>query len=1048
MRLAGLVAGIGLAVVAASVGGACTTKLPQRSTYFDRTIAPILESSCVRTNTGAGCHVADDKGNAFGNLDLTAFAGIDRRRDLLLDYGPYQQPSLLVKNVPPYQLSVSLWDDTKIHITTDIKHTGLPIFDSSASAYQTLRRWIGNGATEDNTGVSPVRIVRTPCSHAVPSAPSFDPSTDPGAQDFPTFQQSAASVLQSCAAGNCHGTPVNALYLTCGETPEEVRWNYFAASLYLAATAGQSEIVRRPLATSQGGSYHEGGPLFASVADAGYVGLVTWAQAWKQGWGPTGIPPQWQNIDPAFLFFAQKVEPMFVKKGCMMVQCHSAAMFHDYRLLGGSAGSFSLGTTRKNYMRTVAQMSFESEDVNASRLVRKNLYHSALSSRSQDGGVVAAASGIAHRGGPLLEDFGNQSANAAACDGGNYDYDNGDLDTIPAYCVIREWHKRERAERKLAAMTEIVYVKRPPPPAPDRPQDFDLFAAGAALHIAAVTLATTGEVKLGMDRAVDLAPCGLGSAPDIRRPAVSWDGRTIAFAARAAATDPLAIYTIQADGTGCTKVAGIAAHDPMANGLLEHDFDPVFSPPGPDGIERIVFASTRGNLDPSAFGYSGPQPTPADMTKPNANLYVLEPDPSGAGAARVRQLTWQLNMERMPSFMQDGRLIFTAEKREPGFYQLALRRQNLDGGDYHPLFAQRGSIGYTQATYVEELSHKDFAAILSNQDALHGAGALGVFNRSLGVDFASTNPADYLVDPTVIDPSSRSSPEPNFFFHSLRVLATDGSYTSPSPLPGGALLVSFGAGDPAQFGGDYDLYVVDPLTGNKTKLLGDAGTAEVEAVAVYERVAKDIFASTPDEPNGHTEIRSGDPNADVAVLDMSVLASLLFQNTPTGRVVERDLKSFDVYEDLPPDLATSPDCSGNMANDAYGKVCVRRRLLGTVPLRADGSAHFRIPGGLPIVLHLADDSESRQMKLPRWQREELTFSPGEYAHQSFPGVFFDNLCAGCHGALSGRAVDASLRPDFLTQASQVQALAIDRITSDFTGPPSSRGAVVGPPPTP
>ena len=33
---------------------------------------------------------------------------------------------------------------------------------------------------------------------------------------------------------------------------------------------------------------------------------------------------------------------MLVKKGCMMAQCHSAAMFHDYRLRGGSAGSFSL----------------------------------------------------------------------------------------------------------------------------------------------------------------------------------------------------------------------------------------------------------------------------------------------------------------------------------------------------------------------------------------------------------------------------------------------------------------------------------------------------------------------------------------------------------------------------------------------------------------------------------------------------------------------------------------------------------------------------------
>ena len=106
MRAASFASGLTLAALVLSISGACTTKEPQATTYFDRSIAPILQSSCVRTNTGAGCHVADAKGNAFGNLDLTSFAGIDRRRDLLLDYGPYLKPSLLVKNVPPYQVAV------------------------------------------------------------------------------------------------------------------------------------------------------------------------------------------------------------------------------------------------------------------------------------------------------------------------------------------------------------------------------------------------------------------------------------------------------------------------------------------------------------------------------------------------------------------------------------------------------------------------------------------------------------------------------------------------------------------------------------------------------------------------------------------------------------------------------------------------------------------------------------------------------------------------------------------------------------------------------
>ena len=430
---------------------------------------------------------------------------------------------------------------------------------------------------------------------------------------------------------------------------------------------------------------------------------------------------------------------------------------------------------------------------------------------------------ITHRGGPLLEDFGSQMPSGAmTCDSAGYLYDPAHVDQIPAYCVIYEWHKRERAERNLAPLMEVVYVSRTIPAAPDRPQDFDVFAGGATLHIAQATLTPTGDLTLGNDAAVDVSGCGLGASPDIKRPAVAWDASSIAIAARSTATDPLAIYTMKADGSGCAKQADIAAHDPTANGVLEHDFDPAFSPPGPDGTQRIVFASTRGNLDSSAFSYSGPQPTPADPTKTNANLYILEPDSDNPGKNRVRQLTWQLNMERLPNFMQDGRMIFTVEKRQQGFYELALRRENLDGGDYHPLYSQRATIGYEQSTGVVELAHKDFATIFSHPNAQHGAGALGVFNRSIGIDFTSTNAGDYLVDPSVIDPSSPSSLEQSFFLHSLDVVASDGSYTSPSPLPDGKMLVSYGTGDPSTFGGDYDVYVLDPSTGTKNKLLGNA----------------------------------------------------------------------------------------------------------------------------------------------------------------------------------------------------------------------------------
>src|SRR5277367_3371822 len=233
MRAASFLAPLTLALVAAAAAGACTVKEPQPSTYFDVSIEPILQESCVHSNTGAGCHVSDAKGNAFGNLDASSFGGIDHRRDLLLDYGPYQNPSLLVKNVAPYQLALQFWDGNKVLVTTDIKHTGGPILDPTASGFVTLKRWIDNGATVNNTGVPPVNIARSPSSDFIPSAPGFDPDNDPTTKDFTVFQTVAAPVISKmCAAGNCHGTMTNALYFTRGTTPQEIRWNYFAAVDY------------------------------------------------------------------------------------------------------------------------------------------------------------------------------------------------------------------------------------------------------------------------------------------------------------------------------------------------------------------------------------------------------------------------------------------------------------------------------------------------------------------------------------------------------------------------------------------------------------------------------------------------------------------------------------------------------------------------------------------------------------------------------------------------------------------------------------------------
>jgi hypothetical protein len=988
-----------------------------KTTFYERKITPALHTAgCTPSGTGSHCHGSDGAGNADGNLSFETYDTLALRRDLLTDYGPYGVPGLLLKVLPPFKISLTNWkDEPPLVLTTAIAHDGGSQIDFTSAQFVTLDTWIRNGAAENNAPPAPPARQLDPCSEALGSDPLFDPTSEPP-PDYATFVSLVAPVVANkCAAGNCHGASSNALHLTCGSTPEETRWNYFALQDYVSADATSSEILRRALAPEAGGTFHEGGTVFASRDEQGYVALENWA---KEKGGPTNVPS-----NAGFEFFASRVQPMLVKRGCMMLGCHSASMFHDYRLRGGSGGQFSLASTRRNYGLSLEQLALESPTPNASRLIAKNL--------------APEAGGIRHRGGALfgMGDLDTPCDMTAA--------QTGPIDEQKPYCVIAAWFAEEKSERMAAAkpFSGVVYVRRAPASGPDTPQDYATYTPGAEVIQNAAALAADGTLTPGGETSLS-ALCGLDVArTDARRPAVSWDGQRVAFAARTAETDPYHVYVVS-DG----KCAVDAAIDAPAvddhgdavpqNGALVHNFDPAFAPDG-----RIVFASTRGNImNTDAFSYAGPQRTPADPSRLNANLYVRE------GDGKIRQLTFLNNQEFLPSFMRDGRLIFTSEKRAPNFYQLAGRRMNLDGADYHPLFGQRSSIDYTQFTDVVELADKNLAFILSDKGAQRSAGALAVLNRSIGVDQLSETPSDYLVDPGAI-----TTPAKPFYQHSLALVdsaatgklsGTQGAYRNPAPLPNGNLVVSYAPTVTAlaAFSGKFELDVVNPNTGARTPFVSDATRDCLWPVAVYEKPNNGVFQSRQDEANAATSIGPG-TNATVAVLDVGVLGSLLFQNTRSGREL-LSVGGFSVWEDLPPPPDVTDFASGGsfVVNDAYGQVYARRQLLGDVPVLPDGSAVLTLPGGVPVNLEVKAKLAGDSGAVEHHQREEMQFYPGERAHQSFRRKFFNGLCGGCHGSVSGREMELAVKPDILTQASQVAAR--DAQPADLTG---SRGAPAGPP---
>jgi hypothetical protein len=89
-----------------------------------------------------------------------------------------------------------------------------------------------------------------------------------------------------------------------------------------------------------------------------------------------------------------------------------------------------------------------------------------------------------------------------------------------------------------------------------------------------------------------------------------------------------------------------------------------------------------------------------------------------------------------------------------------------------------------------------------------------------------------------------------------------------------------------------------------------------------------------------------------------------------------------------------------------------RIALGKAPLEADHSLKVFIPSGKPLVLELVDGNGKALFTMT----EEHQVSAGEYITPGPPRAVFNNICAGCHGSLTGSELDVAVSADALTSA--------------------------------
>ena len=979
-------------------GAGCAVKKPAEKYYYDQHIQPILTQSCVG-NTSP-CHSVDPvTGTALGNLDLTSFESVHKRPDVLRKYGSYPYPLLLLKAIPESAVQIPYRGTL---LQSEITHVGGKTLSVSSDAFFTLATWLESGATRD--GIAPPAASNQgsgACNTALPADRDLT-VVNTSSPAFLSFKADVMPKLKaSCAFATCHSSPQSDFYITCGDDDSQMRFNYLQASDFVAPAGTapeQSEILLRPLAPAGGGVSHTGGIFFTSRSDDTWLKWKAWAIQVQAD--PIAAQPKTAGQ----MFFEANVMPILLKRGCALEGCHSPDGFNDFRLRPGAEGFFAPSALKRNYETLVNEfMAVDSVDVRQSRAVKKNIF--------------PASGGITHRAGALLETGSAMLLDPNAPDSTKDCpmFDAANPATATELCTFAEWHRQERADRAAAVSPmasgdklPLAYVIRPPDP--DSLLAFDTFRGGADLIVADATLGPRGAITAVANARSVLGGCaGLAAGTaDVRGPEWSYDGTKLIFAGRPSAASGLDLWMIDmAAGGACTQLTTDAGR---TQGLVKvHNFDPVFAPNG-----AVVFASTRaGTLTQKTF-------------LPNADLF--RSGPNGDFTA-VEQMTFLLNSELGPAFMQDGRLSFTAEKASPEFYQLSGRRMNWDLTDYHPLLAQRaqstdtfsavlhptvgtaGSTmatpGYSQATEIREGLDRNFLVILSDVGAQGAAGALATFNRSIGPFEADRTDASFLKSLQLLDRAATGR------------AGTVGAYRSPFSLPDGRVLVSYAGNvtNPATDVPKYDLVAFDVTTAAnattaataanpRTTLVTDPTRSIVEAVLGYKRAETALFRNLPQLVfGGH----AGAPAGIMHFPDVPMVATLLGANLRRGRNVQAmdAAVALKVYEDLPPPGPNPGGLSGSQA------VYINRQSLGTAAFEADHSLKVYVPVQKPLILGLVDGSGNPVLTMT----EEHQVAAGEYVTPGVPRKLFNGICGGCHGSISGEELDVAVTPDALTGAS-------------------------------
>jgi len=409
----------------------------------------------------------------------------------------------------------------------------------------------------------------------------------------------------------------------------------------------------------------------------------------------------------------------------------------------------------------------------------------------------------------------------------------------------------------------------------------------------------------------------------VRDPEVSFAGDKILFSMRRDKADDYHIYEINEDGTGLRQLT-------LAAGVS--DIDPMYLPDG-----DIVFASTR-------------EPKYCMCNRHiMANLYRMEAD-----GANIRQIGKNPLFEGHPSLMPDGRILYDRWEyvdRNFGSAQ-GLWTANPDGTSH---LVYWGNNTYSPGAVLDARVVPGTQQVICTFSSCHDRpwGAIALIDRRLGLDGRPgvvrtwPNSAIELVDTGDFDRFKQVNPK----------------YEDPYPLDSERFLCSRMTNHGEQMG----IYLMD-MEGGETLVYAeeDSSVGCFDPMPLGRRERPGVIAAKRAyEGLGEFYLTDVYRGTHMAGVERGMVKWLRVVETPEKRTWTH----------------TSWNGQGQEAPAMNWHDFNNKRILGKVPVEADGSAYFTVPSDAFVYFQVLDENGMMVQSM----RSGTIIQPGERQG-----------CIGCH----------------------------------------------------